>query len=81
MEIRVHFFGRTREVAGLSEERLGLPEGTTVAQAAERLAERHPGLAPHLARCSFAVNESYAGRDAPLAAGDELAVIPPIGGG
>jgi molybdopterin converting factor subunit 1 len=81
MEIRIHFFGRAREVAGLPEERLGLPEGATVAQAADRLAERHPGLGPHLARCSFAVNESYAGREARLGAGDELAVIPPIGGG
>jgi molybdopterin synthase catalytic subunit len=81
MEIRVQFFGRAREVAGVAEERLRLPDGTTVAAAADRLAERHPGLAAHLARCSFAVNESYAGRDARLAAGDELAVIPPIGGG
>ncbi len=81
MEILVRFFGPAREAAGQSAGRYRVPSGATVEDLARRLAETHPELEPHLARCSFALNESYAGRGAPLGVGDELAVIPPIGGG
>jgi len=80
--VLVRLFARAREVAGRAEETLRVPrEGCSVAQAAEALARLHPLLAPHLESCSFAVNERYAGREEPLKPGDELAVIPPIGGG
>ncbi|HEY7461564.1 MAG TPA: MoaD/ThiS family protein [Gemmatimonadota bacterium] len=81
MEILVRFFGPAREAAGQSAGRYHVPPGATVEDLARRLAEAHPELEPHLARCSFALNESYAGRRTPLGVGDELAVIPPIGGG
>lgn len=81
IEILVRFFGRAREIVSTSEERLRVPAGCSVAQAADALGEIHAGLAPHLPSCSFAVNERYARRDHRLETGDELAVIPPIGGG
>lgn len=81
IEVRVLLFGRAREVAGASEWTLRLPEMAHVREAALALGAEHPALAPHLERCSFAINERYAGRDERLQAGDELAVIPPIGGG
>jgi molybdopterin converting factor subunit 1 len=79
--VRVLLFGRVRELAGTAETTVAVPAGATVASVADRLAAADPALAPHLRRCSFAVNAVYAQRDAPVRAGDEVAVIPPIGGG
>lgn len=81
VEIRVRLFGQAREAAGLGERTLRVPRRASVEQAARLLGAEHPGLAPHLERSSYAVNESYARRDERLEEGDELAVIPPIGGG
>ncbi len=81
VEVRVRYFGRAREIVARGDERLTLPEGSSVAEAAEALGAAHPSLAPYLPNCSFAVNERYATREERLAEGDELAVVPPIGGG
>lgn len=81
IEVVVRYFGRAREVVGSTEERRTIPAGSSVAHAAEALARAHPALAPHLESCSFAINERYARGDERLERGDELAVIPPIGGG
>ena len=81
IQVRVLLFARAREVAGTGEASLRVPRGATVADVARALGSEHPGLSPHLEHCSFAVNERYATREERLAEGDELAVIPPIGGG
>jgi molybdopterin synthase catalytic subunit len=47
----------------------------------ERLARAHPRLAPHLERMRFAVNGEFALEATPLAAGDEVTVLPPVAGG
>jgi molybdopterin converting factor subunit 1 len=53
--------------------------------AAERLGDllARPELSALQGRHSlrFAVNQSFAGTDAPLADGDEVAVLPPVSGG
>ena len=81
IDVRVRLFAQAREAAGASERILRVPAASTVREAVELLGRACPALAPHLERCSFAVNESYARGDEVLGAGDELAVIPPIGGG
>ena len=81
MTVTVKLFAVVREKAGRSEIRLELPPGATVNVARESLSTSLPALAHHLARCAFAVNQSYAAADDPLHDGDELAVIPPVSGG
>jgi molybdopterin converting factor small subunit len=81
IRLRVLLFGPAREAAGVSEASLVAPPGISVGAAADLLAEAYPSLARHLARCSFALNQEYVSRGAPLADGDQLAIIPPIGGG
>ena len=55
--------------------------GGVVADARRLVAERHPAAAPLLARSGFAVGSRYVTDDAPLAAGDDVAIIPPVSGG
>src|SRR5215217_484783 len=76
MEVTVRLFAMLRERAGARELTLELPEGARVRDA---LAELN-GLAEGLPLV-MAVNREYAGEDAPLSAGDELALIPPVSGG
>ncbi len=81
MQINVKLFALLRERAGVSGFALDLPDGATVASAREPLLAQFPALHQHLARCAYAVNRSYAGADAVLNDGDELALIPPVSGG
>ena len=74
MRITVRLFAGLRERAGWSRREL---EGVTrVADvwAALGLGDEPPGLL-------YAVNKQYAARDAELADGDEVALIPPVSGG
>jgi molybdopterin converting factor subunit 1 len=82
MTVSVRLFAILRERAGRDSVEIELPEGATVGDAFARLAET-PGLADLVERMPLrmAVNREYASAGAPISAGDELAVIPPISGG
>jgi molybdopterin converting factor subunit 1 len=81
LRIRIRLFAVQRELAGAREVLLELPVAATVEDAWAALVTRHPVLAPGGTSVRFAVNGEYAGADAQLADGDELAVIPPVSGG
>ncbi len=55
--------------------------GSTVADLRAALGEHLPALAPLLPTVMIAVDEEYAGDDAPIPPGSRLAVIPPVSGG
>ena len=82
MEVEMRLFAVFRERAGRDRVALELPEGATVADALAAAA-REPGLDELLPRmpARVAVNHEYASEDAVIAAGDELALIPPVSGG
>ncbi|MBS1893299.1 MAG: molybdenum cofactor biosynthesis protein MoaE [Actinobacteria bacterium] len=82
MTVTVRLFAILRERAGRDSVEIELPEGATVGDAFARLADA-PGLCElveHLP-VRMAVNREYAGEGTRIAAGDELALIPPISGG
>ena len=72
----MRLFAQLRERAGADEVELELPDGALVSDALERMGAVTGGL-----RVVMAVNHEYADPDASLAAGDELALIPPVSGG
>lgn len=78
MLVRIRLFAQLRERAGSGELSVELPEGSRVrdALAAPAVASLATGLP-----LVMAVNREYADADAPLSAGDELALIPPVSGG
>jgi molybdenum cofactor biosynthesis protein MoaC/molybdopterin converting factor subunit 1 len=82
VELEVRLFAILRERAGTGSLRLELADGATVADALAAAA-REPGLAETLARMPVraALNREYVAEDAPIAPGDELALIPPVSGG
>jgi MoaE-MoaD fusion protein len=76
MHVQVRLFAGLRERAGIRARALELPDGACVADVfgALELGEEPPGLL-------FAVNHAYVDREATLAEGDEVALIPPVSGG
>ncbi len=79
MSVTVRCFAAVREALGADELRVELPPGATVEDLRRRLVQRAPALAR--VPLAFAVNRDYARADTVLAAGDEVAFIPPISGG
>lgn len=82
MQVEVRLFAVFRERAGRETLSLELDEGATVADALEAAAQE-PGLSEIMVRMPVraALNREYVDDDAPISAGDELALIPPVSGG
>jgi molybdopterin converting factor subunit 1 len=82
MTVTVRLFAVLRERAGMDSIEVEIEEGATVAEALDRLAAR-PELGDLLDRMPvrLAVNRDYADPETRLAAGDEIALVPPVSGG
>ena len=77
----IKLFATLRERAGASELSREFPDGATVAEMWQRLAEEFPGLKGHRDSVGFAVNQEYVPDDYRPRPGDEVAFIPPVSGG
>jgi len=77
--VQVRLFASARECVGAAHLAQTLPAGTTVGDLCAQLYDAYPGLQD--LRLRFAVNTAYTGLNAELHDGDELACIPPVGGG
>jgi MoaE-MoaD fusion protein len=78
MQVHIRLFAQLRERAGTGVLELDLPEGARVRDA---LADGAVAALADGLPLVMAVNREYASEDAPLAPGDELALIPPVSGG
>jgi molybdopterin converting factor subunit 1 len=81
MTIAVKLFAAARELACAGEVALELGPAATVGDARHALIEQCPMLGPLADRSLLAVNAEYADDERLLAAGDEVALIPPVSGG
>jgi molybdopterin synthase catalytic subunit len=81
MRVRVLFFGRLKDIVGKSEENAELSDGARVEDLFERYGRGFPDLAKFRASVVASVNQEFAEWRAPLAAGDEVAFLPPVSGG
>lgn len=83
MNIKVLYFARLREEFGMAEESIALSEGT-VGALLELLRNRGSVWAEQLGagrNYRVAVNQVLADASAPIKAGDEIAIFPPVTGG
>lgn len=76
----VRLFASYREAAGVGHVQLELPAGATVRDAIRQVLSQHP-LVAEGRQLVIARNHEYVEADAPLADGDEVALIPPVSGG
>lgn len=81
MRVRVLAFARARELLPAAAFDLTLSRGTCVSDAWESLVRDFPALGDLVPGLRIARNGRLAGDGEPLAPGDELALLPPVGGG
>jgi len=77
--VALRLFAAAREAAGTAQDRIA---GHTVGEVLDAAVARYgAAFATVLASSRVWVNGSPAERDDPVAAGDEVAVLPPVSGG
>ena len=81
MRILCLFFASLQNAVGASRLEIDLPEGSRVRDLLDHLQERHPGLEAHRRFFRVAVEGEFTSEEALLAAGAEVALVPPVSGG
>ena len=79
--VTVRLFAAPREFLGKSVIELSLPEGARLSDLIDRLSAEYPGLSKYLPYSKLAVNHAIAPHETILKDGDEVALLPPVGGG
>lgn len=79
--VRVRFFAAAREALGARELVLRLLKGTNAVQLLDQLEEAHPQLHRYRPYLKVSVNHRIVSEDTSLHNGDEVALLPPVGGG
>jgi molybdopterin converting factor small subunit len=79
--VRVLAFARLRELLGFGERAMQLADGATLSDVWNALARDAGPIAALRASTRFARNGALAAADTPLRDGDEIALLPPLGGG
>ncbi|MCL4369121.1 MAG: MoaD/ThiS family protein [Actinobacteria bacterium] len=83
----LHLYSHLRAMTGQRHMPLDMPEGATVGDALAALVERYPDTRPVVyyrgggLGVRLVLNDQDAAPDQPLHDGDELALLPPVGGG
>ena len=81
MRVKVQFFARLRDLAGVGETDCDVPAGSTVGDVWHALARTHTAIAPMRPAVSCAVNADFAKMTTTVRDGDEVAFLPPVSGG
>jgi molybdopterin synthase catalytic subunit len=81
IKVRLLLFGAAREAAGEEARDMEVRAPATAASVFEEALEKYPALRRFGRSLLVAVNEEYAGASAPVRAGDEVAIFPPVSGG
>ncbi|HEV2175684.1 MAG TPA: molybdenum cofactor biosynthesis protein MoaE [Terriglobia bacterium] len=81
MNVKVLFFGLTRDLTGFGQEQAEVQDGDRLGDLWRRYEDRFPRLAEISASLVVAVNQEVAEQSLALADGDEVAFLPPVSGG
>jgi molybdopterin converting factor subunit 1 len=79
--VRVRFFARLRELAGVETEALQVASGSTLGDVYNSLRIKHPTLESDRNAVRGAINQEFSDWATRVSDGDELAFIPPVSGG
>ncbi|MCA0932835.1 molybdopterin converting factor subunit 1 [Lutimonas saemankumensis] len=80
MEIKILFFGISKDLAGTNSTNFQIEKDISVKDVRELLLRNYPSFSS-MDTFSIAVNESYAEDDTQINNNDIIAVIPPVSGG
>lgn len=81
MEIQIRLFATLKDRIGREVISVHIPDGASVADLLQAVAETYPALRPYLPSTIVAVNHEFAFPGDALQPGDEIALFPPVSGG
>lgn len=81
MQVRVLLFASLKDIVGSRELHLETPELITVGDLISQLEATYPRFKDYRSILLTAINEEYVDKSAPVSAGDEVAIFPPVSGG
>jgi molybdopterin converting factor subunit 1 len=81
LAVKVLFFGRLRELTGISEEIGEVPANGNLSDLFALYEKRYPKLAEFRGSLVASRNQEFAPWNERIAAGDEIAFLPPVSGG
>ncbi|GAC1388697.1 MAG: molybdopterin converting factor subunit 1 [Vulcanimicrobiaceae bacterium] len=79
--VRILAFARVRELIGATDYEVDLLDGSSIGDLWDSLVVQTPELAHFRSSIRFARNGEIVNADTRLARGDEVALLPPVGGG
>jgi molybdopterin converting factor small subunit len=77
----VLFFSRIRELTSLSEETVEISDGATLEDLFQHYVRLYPKLGGFRASLVASRNQEFSAWGTRIAAGDEIAFLPPVSGG
>lgn len=81
MQVRVRYFSQLKEAAGTATETIELADGATVSQLLTEVYRLHPDVEKWDRQVLVGAHLEFVGREHELAAGEEIALMPPVQGG
>ena len=81
MKVRVQFYAHLRELIGVNELKLELPQGATVQELLQTIYAQKPELLTHDKSILVGAGLEFIDRNYKLNPGDEIAIMPPVQGG
>jgi MoaD family protein len=81
MKVRVQFYAQLRELIGVHELELELPQDATVRELLEEIYAQQPALRAHDRSILIGAGLEFVDRKYELKPGEEIAIMPPVQGG
>jgi MoaD family protein len=81
MKVRVQFYAQLRDVVGIRQLELDVPEGATVRDLLEQVYGERPALRAHDKSILVGASLEFVDRNYKLNSGEEIAIMPPVQGG
>ena len=81
MQVHVQFYSHLRDLAGVSEMSVEMPEGASVGDLLEKIYQAKPALRPADKTALVAAGVEFVDRNHRLKPAEEISVMPPVQGG
>jgi MoaD family protein len=81
MKIRVQFYAQLRDLIGISDLDVDLPEEATVRDLLDKIYSQQPLLREHDKSILVGAGVEFVDRNYNLKTGDEISIMPPVQGG